>query len=79
MPPFAAGWQDGDMSEISSGGAPSPAWCELREAATEILEFGQHEGPCTNGTSRDEPCEVHLRHMEERKARLLRALEAAGP
>jgi hypothetical protein len=56
------------------------AWAELREAAAEILKFGQHEGPCTNDDHPDEPCETHLRHMDERKARLNRALEAtSGP
>lgn len=55
------------------------AWVELRNAAAEILKFGQHDGPCTNDDDREEACEVHLRHMEERKARLMRALEATGP
>jgi hypothetical protein len=55
------------------------AWAELRDAAAEMLRFGQHDGPCTNDGNWDEPCEVHVRHVEERKARLVRALEATGP
>ena len=54
---------------------------ELRDAAEDMLRFGEHDGMCDNVDEDyfqfpDEPCQIHLATFETRRARLTLAIAA---
>lgn len=51
----------------------------LREAAREMLKFGQHDGPCDNVDEetgfREGPCSLHLAASDRRQSNLRALLD----